>query len=131
VNPRRVIVVIVASIIAVIGVGLLAAGSILGWTYGTQRDDAGFFTTPSERFETDSYALSSDEVDLGRPGRDDWWAERDLATVRITVDDARALFVGIGPASDVDAYLAGIARASAESMVGHRSCSAADCSVWW
>jgi hypothetical protein len=109
-TPRRAIVVVLASIIAVLGVGLLAAGAILGWTYGTQRDGAGFFTTSAERFETDSFALTSDEIDLGRPGRDDWWADRDLATVRITVDnaDARPVFVGIGPASDVEAYLAGV-----------------------
>ncbi len=109
-KPRRVVALVMASIIAVIGVGLMAAGAVLGWTYGTQRDDAGFFTAPDERFETDSFALTSDEIDLGQPGRDDWWADRDLATVRITADnaDARPVFVGIGPASDVEAYLAGV-----------------------
>ncbi len=98
------------SIIAVIGFGLLAAGASLGWSYGTQRDDAGFFTTSNERFETDSFALTSDKIDLGQPGPDDWWADRDLATVRITVDNADAgpVFVGIGPESEVEAYLAGI-----------------------
>ncbi len=109
-KPRRVVALVLASIIAVTGVGLLAAGTILGWTYGTQRDDAGFFTTSTERFETDSFALTTEEIDLGRPGRDDWWADRHLATVRITVDDAdgRPVFVGIGPASDVETYLAGV-----------------------
>ncbi|MEP1124617.1 MAG: DUF4389 domain-containing protein [Ilumatobacter sp.] len=109
-KPRRVIALVLASIIAVVGSGLLAAGASVGWAYGTQRDDAGFFTTSNERFETDSYALTSDQIDLGQPGRDDWWADRHLATVRITVDDAatRPVFVGIGPASDVEAFLAGI-----------------------
>ncbi len=109
-KPRRVIVLVLASIIAMIGFGLLAAGASLGWAYGTQRDDAGFFTTSTERFETDSFALTSDKIDLGQPGPDDWWADRDLATVRITVDnaDARPVFVGIGPESDVETYLAGI-----------------------
>ncbi len=109
-RPRRVILLVLASIIAVIGFGLVAAGASLGWAYGTQRDDAGFFMTSSERFETDSFALTSDKIDLGQPGRDDWWADRNLATVRITVDnaDARPVFVGIGPESEVEAYLAGI-----------------------
>jgi len=89
-RPRRVLLLVLASIIAVIGFGVLAAGASLGWAHGTQRDDAGFFTTSNERFETDSFALSSDEIDLGQPGRDDWWADRDLATVRITVDNADA-----------------------------------------
>ena len=101
---------VLGSIIAVIGFGVLAAGASLGWAYGTQRDDAGFFTTSNERFETDSFALTSDKIDLGQAGRDDWWADRNLATVRIIVDnaDARPVFVGIGPESEVEAYLAGI-----------------------
>ena len=112
-RSRRVISVVLASIIALIGLGLLAAGASVGWAHGTQRDDAGFFTTSTERFETDSYALTSDRIDLGQPGRDDWWADRDIATVRITVDnpanpDDRPVFVGIGPESDVEAYLADI-----------------------
>ena len=109
-KPRRVMLLVLASIIAITGFGLLAAGTSLGWAHGTQRDDAGFFTTSNERFETDSFALTSDKIDLGQPGRDDWWADRDLATVRINVDnaDARPVFVGIGPESDVEAYLADI-----------------------
>ena len=109
-KPRRVMLLVLASIIAVIGFGLLAAGARVGWAHGTQRDDAGFFTTSNERFATDSFALTSDGIDLGQPGPDDWWADRDLATVRINVDnaDARPVFVGIGPQSDVEAYLADI-----------------------
>ena len=111
-KPLRVTLLVLGSIIAVIGFGLLAAGASLGWSYGTQRDDAGFFTTSNERFETDSFALTSDKIDLGQPGPDDWWADRDLATVRITVDNADAdagpVFVGIGPESEVEAYLADI-----------------------
>ena len=104
-KPRRVILLVLGSIVAVIGCGLLAAGARLGWAYGTQRDDAGFFTTSNERFGTDSFALTSDKIDLGQPGPDDWWADRDLATVRIAVDnaDARPVFVGIGPEFEVEA----------------------------
>ena len=121
-KPLRVILLVLGSIIAVIGFGLLAAGASLGWAYGTQRDDAGFFTTSNERFETDSFALTSDKIDLGQPGRDDWWADRDLATVRITVDnaDARPVFVGIGPESEVEAYLAGIPHEDITDVNFHR-----------
>jgi hypothetical protein len=113
---------VLASIIAVIGFGVLAAGASLGWAHGTQSDDAGFFTTSNERFETDSFALSSDKIDLGQPGRDDWWADRNLATVRITVDnaDARPVFVGIGPESEVEAYLADIPHDDITHVNFHR-----------
>ncbi|MGH9272078.1 MAG: DUF4389 domain-containing protein, partial [Ilumatobacteraceae bacterium] len=109
-TPRRVISLVLASIIAVIGVGLLVAGTSVGWVHGTHGDDAGYFTTSTHRFETDSFALTSDTIDLGQPGPDDWWADRDLATIRITLNNAddHPVFVGIGPASDVEAYLAGV-----------------------
>ncbi len=122
-KPRRVISLVLASIIAMIGLGLFAAGASIGWAYETQRDDAGFFTTSNERFETDSFALTSDKIDLGQPGPDDWWADRDLATVRINVDnaDARPVFVGIGPESDVEAYLADIPHDVITDPDFHRS----------
>ena len=121
-KPRRVTLLVLGSIIAMIGFGLLAAGASLGWAYGTQRDDAGFFTTSNERIETDSFALTSDKIDLGQPGPNDWWADRDLATVRITVDnaDARPVFVGIGPESEVEAYLADIPHDDITHVNFHR-----------
>ncbi len=121
-KPRRLISLVLASIIAMIGLGLLAAGAGLGWAHGSQRDDAGFFTTSNERFETDSFALTSDEIDLGQSGPDVWWADRDLATIRITVDnaDARPVFVGIGPQPEVEAYLAGIPHDDITDVNFHR-----------
>jgi len=109
-KPARVILLVLGSLIAMIGFGLVAGGASLGWALGTQRDDAGFFTTSNERFATDSYAITSDKIDLGDPGPDDWWADRDLATVRISVDSSgtAGVFVGIGPEADVEAYLAGV-----------------------
>ena len=83
----RVVLLIAGSLIALIGFGLVGAGASLGWATATQRDDAGFFTTSIERFESDSFAITSDEIDLGEPGPDDWWADRELATVRIAADN--------------------------------------------
>ena len=106
----RVVLLVVGSLISLIGFGLLAAGASVGWATATQRDDAGFFTTTDERFSSDSYAITSDKIDLGDPGPDDWWADRDLATVRITADNTSsgALFIGIGPDTDIEEYLAGV-----------------------
>jgi hypothetical protein len=109
-KPWRVVLLVFGSLIALIALALLGAGAGLVWALNTQRDDAGFFTTSDERFESDSYAITSDEIDLGDPGPDDWWAEQDLATVRVRADNAGEgeLFVGIGPEADVEAYLAGV-----------------------
>ncbi|MEO6122415.1 MAG: DUF6544 family protein [Ilumatobacteraceae bacterium] len=100
---------IIGSLLALIGLGLLAGGAILGWAVGTQRDDAGYFSTRHQSFETTGYALTSDKIDLGEPGPSEFgdWAN---AVVQIRVDTARQgdVFVGIGASADVEAYLAGV-----------------------
>lgn len=109
-KPGRVILLIVGSLVALIGFGLVGAGASVGWAMATQRDDAGFFTTSTERFASDGFAITSDTIDLGEPGPDDWWADRELATVRIAADNTGSgdLFIGIGPETDVEAYLDGV-----------------------
>jgi len=109
-KPTRIILLVFGSLFALVGFALLGAGASLGWATSTQRDDDGFFTTSQERFETTSYALRSDKIDLGEPGPGEWWADRDLATVKVAADNAGEgdLFVGIGPETDVEAFLAGV-----------------------
>jgi hypothetical protein len=66
-KPARIVSLVIGSLLALIGIGLLAGGGILGWALATQRDDAGYFTTSNQQFTTDSYALTSDKIDLGDP----------------------------------------------------------------
>jgi hypothetical protein len=109
-KPARIVLLVIGSLVSLIGGALLVGGTVLGWALATQRDDAGFFTTTEERFATDSYALTSDDLDLGDPGPDDWWADRELATVRLDVDAAGPgdVFVGIAPDEDVERFLADV-----------------------
>ena len=108
-KPSRAISLIFGSLIALIGLVLLAGGGIVGWAVATQRDDAGYFTTRHQGFETERYALTSDKIDLGDPGPSGFgnWAN---AVVEIRVDAVREgdVFVGIGSEHDVEAYLAGV-----------------------
>ncbi len=108
-KPARIVSLVVGSLVALVGIGLLAGGAILGWALATQRDDAGYFTTSNQRFTTDSYALTSDKIDLGDPGPHGFgeWAN---ATVRVSVDSADSgdVFVGIAREADVETYLTGV-----------------------
>jgi len=108
-KPARIVSLVIGSLLALIGIGLLAGGGILGWALGTQRDDAGFFTTSTQRFTTDSYALTSAKVDLGDPGPNGFvdWAN---ATVRVSADNAGSgdVFVGIAREADVETFLSGV-----------------------
>ncbi|MDQ4082365.1 MAG: hypothetical protein M3123_05695 [Actinomycetota bacterium] len=108
----RVVLLVVGSIAALIALALLVAGGVLLWAHLTQRDEGGFFTTSAQTFETRSYAVTSEEVDLGAdPSESDWIAG--IATVRLAAepeDAGRELFVGIARERDVEAYLGGVAH---------------------
>ena len=110
-SAGRILLLVFGSLIALIGLAIAAAGAVALIAYGTQRDDDGYFSTSTERFRTGTYALVSEEVDLGRGV--DWTAvdPGDLARVRVRAESAAAgaVFVGIGPRDDVEDYLRGIA----------------------
>ena len=63
-SAGRIALVVVGSLAALIGAGLLAGGGGLLWVDQTQRDDDGFLSTPTERFEASSYAIVSEPIDL-------------------------------------------------------------------
>lgn len=110
-----VILVVVGALLLMMGAGVGLGGGALTLAYATQRDDDGFFTTPDERLETTTYAITSDEIDLGseQQGGERVADLGDLATVRLQVEGTgeQPVFVGIGPAQDVDRYLADVEHA--------------------
>lgn len=97
---------------ALIGIVLLLGGLALIAAHAFARDDDGYYTTDTERLETDSYAITSGEIDLGADPVD-WAPEELLGTVRIRVESTsgRPAFIGIAPESDVDSYLGGVEHA--------------------
>jgi hypothetical protein len=111
----RIALTVIGGALVVLSLVLGAVGGILLWAHTTQRDADGFFTSDAERLETVTYAITSEEIDLGvRPGgRERRFDLGDLATVRLTIDPQAeaAVFLGIGPADDVDRYLEGVAHA--------------------
>ena len=114
-SAGRIVLLVVGSLLALIGLGLAAGGGVIVWANGTQRDADGYFTTSTERFRTATYALTSDQVDLGAEGEHAGWAADvgDFARVRVRAESAapgRPVFVGIGPERDVEAYLSGVAH---------------------
>ena len=101
----RIALLIVGSLLALVGLGIAAGGGTLLWAHETQRDRDGYFTTSTERFRTPTFALTSDEVDLGAEGNAGWGSDiGDLARVRVraTSADSRPIFVGIGPRDAVE-----------------------------
>jgi hypothetical protein len=111
-SAGRIILVVLGSIAALLGAGLLAAGSGLLWADQTQRDDDGYLATPTETFATSSHAIVSKRIDLveaeNEGGR--WLLSDDvLGDVRVTAEAANGVFVGVARTRDVVAYLRGVA----------------------
>ena len=104
----RVVLVVVGIIAGIVAFALLAGGCALVAVDRTQRDDDGFLMSPSEDFTTPTYAVVSESADLDTGGAE-WALDTFLGTVRIRSDSGEQdVFVGIGPAAEVDAYLDGV-----------------------
>ena len=101
----RVVTLVIGSVLALISLGFLGGGGTLLWAGQALRHD-GFVTTSTSAYSTSGYALASDRVSL------DWGL---LLTglvgdvrVRVTpVSPGKPVFVAIGPADRVAAYLSG------------------------
>jgi hypothetical protein len=103
----------VGGLLLVLALPLVLAGSALLWFNTAERDDDGWFRSDTFALETETYALTSERLDLhtGVRGRD--LTPFDIGTVEVTAEstDGAAVFVGVAPRDDVDAYLAGVAHA--------------------
>ncbi len=116
----RILLAVAGATTGLLTIGLLIVGIALVVIHATQRDDDGFLISPDYEMQTDRYALVSGGIDLAsHPG--DWWPS-DPGTVRFNVSPAstRAIFMGIGPASEVDTYFAGVSLDKVTSL-GARS----------
>jgi hypothetical protein len=117
-GPRKIALIVVGAVLALVGLGFTAAGGTLIWAHATQRDAAGFYTTPTAHFDTATYALTS-QVDFGtKPSEEDWVPANVLGTVRIkaTSTTGTRIFIGIAPSSDVDRWLSDVAHEHVTSV---------------
>ncbi|HEY8057446.1 MAG TPA: DUF4389 domain-containing protein [Acidimicrobiales bacterium] len=115
----RILMIVAGALIVLVAGAVVLAGVALTWAHATQRDDDGYFSTSSERLDTATPVIISDELDLGvSPSDTRWFDAGDLATVRLDVEGVgeSPAFVGIGPAADVAAYLDGVAQAQIEDV---------------
>jgi hypothetical protein len=103
----RVLMVIFGSLAALIAAALLAGGVAAVVVDQVARDDGGYVMSPTRTYTTGTYALVSERAtaDLSGP---DWLADDVLSTVQVRGDSVRPLFIGIGPAAEVDQYLASV-----------------------
>ena len=110
-SGSRVTAVVVGSLLVVTAVGTAVGGSVLAAVDRGGRDAGGFVTTGPMPVAAPGYAVVLDPVDM-QTGTDGPDLGTILGDVRVSAvgSGGSAVFVGIGPATDVDAYLAGVER---------------------
>ena len=111
-RPGKIVLLVVGSVAALLALGLTLGGGVLIGIHATERDDTGYYATSTERFQTATYALTSEQLDLGADVRASDWDALGSVTVRIVAASAGGggVFVGVGRHDDVDRYLAASAH---------------------
>jgi len=99
-----------ASIGGLIGLALLVGGIAVLAAYAFARDDDGYFSSDRRQLESATYAITTEDIDLG-VDEADWAPDEVLGDVRVQVDGGdKPVFVGIGSDDDVDRYLGNVTR---------------------
>lgn len=102
----RVLRLVLGSLGVLAALAFLAGGGALTWALQTHRDGSGYVTTHTRHYQTSSYALSTESLNVG--GITGALEDR-LGRLRITATSSVAtkpLFVGIARTEDVNRYLA-------------------------
>jgi hypothetical protein len=108
-NATKVVLGTTSAALAVIAAGLLAAAGAMVWLY-IQQDSDGFLESRTVTLSTEGYAIASQELDFeGVPGG--WMPANLIGTFRVEAESSGdGVFIGAGPSSEVDEYLAGVAH---------------------
>lgn len=110
-SAGRAVAIVVGSLLIFMSLVLLGSGGTAMWVDLFKRDEAGFLTTDAQRFSATGSALTTRPTELGPAGIGWLYSPGLLDQVRIRVtptDPNSTLFVGIGPTTEVDRYLAGV-----------------------
>jgi hypothetical protein len=106
----RITALVVGVLLVLVALVLLGGGGTALWADRTQRE-GGYVTTDVHRFSTSGSALATVSTELGSAGVGWLYAPGLMDEVRIRVSPTGSggeLFVGIGPSTDVESYLAGV-----------------------
>ena len=110
----RVVAAAAGSLLVVASLGIGAAGAMLARVDTVMRDSSGFVHSREMTVASDTYAVTSDRMNVRSPDMGRFASDRVLGTVKITVTPAAgsAVFVGVAPTDDVDGYLGGVEHAT-------------------
>jgi hypothetical protein len=118
-KPGRIVMLVLGTLSALLGLGLLAGAFGVGWLNFQQRDE-GYFTTQSHRFEVSSYAITSAGLDIMVGGRlPDVIPTDSAGSVLLrgaTATPGKGIFIGVAPQEDAARYLDGVKRSEIREL---------------
>lgn len=99
-------------LLASFGIGVF--GAALAVADNGLRDDDGFLMSADETFSTASYAMISENVEIHADGGAEYLPSRLLGDAKVTAapNGDVAVFVGVAPTADVEAYLEGVGHST-------------------
>jgi len=104
----KIVLIVLGAVSLLFGLALAAAGGVVLFAQSAFRDAQGYFVSGSHPFTSSGYAVTSERLDLGVNPERGAFQVGGIFTLRLRVasEGAPAIFVGVGPSSDVDTYLA-------------------------
>ncbi len=110
-KDKRIAAIIASGLLALVALGFIGAGGVSLWA-DSKKDEQGYIATGSDRFNTDTAALATENLDLDLDGAESLVDEGVYGKVRIKAEskDGKQLFVGIARTSAVNDYLRGSAH---------------------
>ena len=118
-KPGRIVMVVLGTLAALLGLGLLAGAVGVGWLNFQQRDE-GYFTTQTHRFDVSSSAITSAGLDIMVGGRlPDVIPSDGAGSILLrgaAATPGKEIFIGVAPQQDAARYLDGVKRSEIRSL---------------
>jgi hypothetical protein len=113
-SAGRIVSLVVGCVLAVTSLGLAIPGFALLVVDRTARDSDGFLMSPAQTFRSPTYAVTSGAQHLRADAPSDLAPSALLGDTKLTATatDGTSVFVGIGPADEVESYLAEVEHAT-------------------
>jgi hypothetical protein len=107
----RVSLLVGAGVASLLAVGALGLGGLAFWG-DSQKDESGYVSTGSERFETSTHALATESLDVDLDGAEGLIDATGFGDIRLDVapQTDKPVFVGIARTDDLSAYLADVSH---------------------
>jgi Domain of unknown function (DUF4389) len=109
-RPGALAMVLIGALLVLVGGGIGLGGAVVAALAGLQQD-GNFLNTSTQRFEYDSYALTTPRLEEFRSAEGPISVPSGLATLRLQATEAdpgRGVFIGVAPAGDVSRYLSSV-----------------------